>query len=68
MPQHHEYSNTPYSLAQKKPAPLPPSHGESVTPDFLLHHENHMDRNTVTPEQLIDKGVLKGKPDPIKVA
>lgn len=65
MPE-HEFSHTPYKMAHKSAA-LPPSHGESVKPDFLLHHENHFDKNVVTPEQLIqDKKILKGKPDPVQ--
>jgi len=44
---------------------LPPSRGESVKPDFLLSHENHFDRNVVTPENLIQGGILEGK-QPVK--
>ena len=70
----NDLMSTPYSVAhrarnpQKRSPVLPPSHGESVKPDFLLHHENHMDPNTVTPEQLMDKGILKGKLDPVETA
>jgi hypothetical protein len=51
---------------RKRSPVLPPSKGESVNPDFLLHHENHADANVVTPEQLMDKGSLRGKLDPLQ--
>ena len=66
--------NTPYSIAhrarnpQKRSPVLPPSHGESIKPDFLLHHENRFDPNVETPEQLMDKGALRGKIDPVETA
>lgn len=63
----HEFQNASYKMAHKSAA-LPAWHGESVKPDFLLHHENHFDPNSYTPEQMIDKGVLKGKPDPVQGA
>jgi hypothetical protein len=57
-----------YKVARtaRKDAALPPSKGESVKPDFLLHHENHFDPNTYTPEGMIQKGILKGPLDPEK--
>ncbi len=57
----NDLASTPYSIAHKARNPLkrspvlPPSKGESVDPEFLLNHENHMDRNTFTPEQMLNK-------------
>ena len=54
----NEFSDASYNLVKQPKNPLkrspklPESHGESVKPEFLLHHENHFDRNTYTPEQL----------------
>ena len=54
--------NTPYSVAHQARNPsnplkrspvLPPSHGESIKPDFLLSHENKFDANTYTPESAV---------------
>jgi len=53
---------------RKRSPVLPPSKGESTDPNFLLHHENHMDPNTVTPDQLMNKGIIKGKLDPLETA
>jgi hypothetical protein len=70
----NDLTSTPYSIAHKARNPLkrspvlPPSKGESVKPEFLLGHENHFDKSTVTPEQLMQKGILKGKPDPVETA
>ena len=66
--------STPYSVAhrarnpQKRSPVLPPSRGESTSPGFLLGHENHFDKNVETPEQLMDKGALRGKIDPVETA
>ena len=59
-----------YALARqtRKEGELPPSDKKTLTPKYLLGHENHADPNTYTPEQMIDKGVLKGRPDPVSKA
>lgn len=44
----------------KKDAKLPESDKKTLTPKYLLGHENHFDPNTYTPEQLLEKGVLTG--------
>jgi hypothetical protein len=38
-------------LTQKE-AQLPPSDKKTITPDYLLGHENHTDQNTYTPEDM----------------
>jgi hypothetical protein len=52
----------------KRSPKLPPSQGESVSPDFLLNHENHFDRNIVTPEQLMQNNKSLGGKDEVKTA
>ena len=47
---------------------LPPSNGMNLDPRYLLGHENHFDPNVYTPEQMIQKGALRGPIDPIKTA
>jgi len=43
---------------------LPESDKKTITPKYLLDHENRFDPNVYTPEQLIRKGVLTGmKPE-----
>lgn len=39
--------------------------GHTMAPGYLLKHENDFDPNIITPEQMKEKGVLKGKPDQI---
>jgi hypothetical protein len=60
-----------YALARnaRKVAPhgLPESDRNTLTPNYLLGHENHFDPNVHTPEDMIQKGVLRGM-DPIKKA
>lgn len=50
----------PYALARQQRAPkdpeLPPSDAKTLTPDYLLTHQNHFDPNVYTPE-----GVLRNK-------
>lgn len=46
--------------ATPKDAKLPESDKKTLTPKYLLSHENHFDSNTYTPEQLLEKGVLTG--------
>src|SRR5208337_621271 len=36
----------------------------SVEPRYLLRHENRFDPNVLTPEQMIQRGILRGKLDP----
>jgi hypothetical protein len=54
-----DLSQAPYSIAHKarikskKAQPYIESHGESVSPDFLLNHTNHFDKNVYTPENMI---------------
>jgi hypothetical protein len=57
-----------YALARqtRKEGTLPPSDKKTLTPKYLIQHENHFDPNTYTPEQLIQKGVLKGKLDSVQ--
>jgi predicted GNAT family acetyltransferase len=52
--------------ATAKDAKLPESDKKTLTPAYLLKHENHFDPNVVTPEQLIDKGVLTGMKPMVK--
>jgi hypothetical protein len=52
--------------ARKKDGTLPPSDKKTITPHYLLKHENHFDPNVHTPESLIQKGVLQGNPDPVQ--
>lgn len=51
----------------KRSPVLPPSHGESVEPGFLIRHENRFDPNVVTPEQLMQGVPLLGGKEPTKV-
>jgi hypothetical protein len=53
---------TKTSAANKSTA-LPPSKGESVKPDFLLHHENHFDRNTVKDQDVIKQNTDEADPE-----
>lgn len=71
----NEFDSASYELARQKRRPtnplkrsavLPPSDKKTLTPKYLLQHENHADPNVVTPEQLIDKGVLRGSLDSIQ--
>ena len=57
-----------YALARtaRKDGQLPASDNKTITPKYLLGHENHFDPNVHTPEDMIQKGVLKGTPDPVK--
>jgi hypothetical protein len=52
MPQEDNTKHTPYSLARKqRPAKdLPPSDNKTITPEYLLNHQNHFDPNVYTPE------------------
>lgn len=45
---------------------LPDSDRSTLDPRYLLGHENHFDPNVHTPEELIEKGSLRGKLDAIK--
>lgn len=66
-----ELSQAPYSIAHKARNPLkrspklPESHGESVSPQFLLGHENHFDKVVVTPEDLMKRNEDLGGHKPI---
>ena len=40
---------------------LPESDRKTLTPQYLLNHENHFDPNTHTPEEMIKRGVHKGQ-------
>jgi hypothetical protein len=40
---------------ESKSPTLPPSDRQTLTPNYLLHHENHFDPNTFTPEQMHEK-------------
>ncbi len=47
---------------------LPESDKKTITPKYLLNHENHFDPNVVTPEQMIQKSpVLSGNEEVKKV-
>jgi len=52
--------------ATAKDAKLPESDKKTLTPRYLLSHENRFDPNVYTPEQLIDKGVLTGMKPVVK--
>jgi len=56
-----------YALAHKarmkKGDVVPPSDGKTLTPSYLLNHQNHFDPNVRTPEEMIQRGVLRGKLD-----
>ena len=55
-------ANIPLSAMLKKMRkPLPASDNNTITPKYLLGHENHFDPNVYTPEDMIKKGVLRGK-------
>ena len=50
------YSMVRNARKPKQPsAALPPSDKKTITPDYLLHHENHFDPNVITPEQMQQK-------------
>jgi hypothetical protein len=54
-----------YALARQA-RKLPESDKKTLTPKYLLQHENHFDPNVLTPEQMIEKSpVLSGK-EPVK--
>jgi hypothetical protein len=55
MPNDYKIARTARSAA------LPPSNGATITPNYLLGHENHFDPNVHTPEEMIKRGVLKGQ-------
>jgi hypothetical protein len=42
------------ALGGPKSTELPKSKGESVDPNFLLHHENHFDKNTYGDQNIAD--------------
>lgn len=44
---------------------LPESDRKTLAPEYLLGHENHFDPNVHTPEEMIQKGILRGM-DPVK--
>lgn len=52
--------------ARKTDGKLPESDKRTLTPKYLLKHENHFDPNVYTPEQMIQGGILKGHIDPIR--
>lgn len=57
-----------YAVAReaRKSSKLPESDKKTLTPQYLLNHENHFDPNVFTPEQMIDAGKLKGDLDPVR--
>ena len=57
-----------YAVAReaRKNGKLPESDKQTLTPKYLLKHENHFDPNVYTPEQMIKGGVLKGPIDPVR--
>jgi hypothetical protein len=63
MPNDYEVA---HQARVKSGTALPASDKHTINPAYLLGHENHFDGNVYTPESMIDKGVLKGKPDPLK--
>lgn len=61
----HARSGNPYTPST--PGKLPESDRTTLTPQYLLGHENHFDPNVVTPENLIQGGILEGR-QPVKTA
>lgn len=62
MPQ--EQSQYKYARKQRKlkePPVMEPSDKKTLTPKYLLEHQNHFDPNVYTPGDMIDRGVSKGK-------
>lgn len=57
MPQEQAQYRKAYKA--RKEELLPQSDGKTITPEYLLSHENHFDPNIFTPEQLIQKGITK---------
>jgi hypothetical protein len=61
----NEFQDASYDMVKhaknplKRSPVLPPSKGESVQPNFLLHHENHFDPNTFTPDQVRTGDITK---------
>ncbi len=51
---------------QMRSGKLPESDRHTLTPKYLLGHENRFDPNVFTPEQMIQKGILRGKPAPVQ--
>lgn len=57
----NEFSDAPYELVRhpknplKRSPKLPPSDKNTLTPGYLMQHENHFDPNVVTPEQQMQK-------------
>lgn len=55
-----------YDVAREARKKLPESDKHTLTPKYLLKHENHFDPNVYTPEQMIQGGALKGPIDPVR--
>jgi hypothetical protein len=55
MPNDYQHARN----ARKQEAPLPESDKHTLTPNYLLSHQNHFDPNVYTPEDMIKKGILK---------
>lgn len=60
-------SKTPSTPGKLAPGQLPPPNGMNLDPSYLLNHENHFDPNVRTPEELIQRGILRNK-QPLQTA
>lgn len=56
VPDQYAYSRQARQAAKK----LPESNKTTLTPQYLLKHENHFDPNVKTPEQMIQQGATHG--------
>lgn len=62
MPQENNYKIPRQARADDKPLPaLPESDKKTLSPEYLLGHQNHFDPNVYTPDDMIKRGVLQGK-------
>ena len=64
----NEFSTASYELARQKRQPknplkrsavLPPSDKKTLTPSYLIQHENHFDPAVLTPEQIRTGDITK---------
>lgn len=66
MPNDYEVARKARKNPLKRSPELPASDKKTLSPGYLLGHENHFDPNVITPEQLEQNtGMFKDQPKPI---
>lgn len=63
----HSHARSGNSKTPSTPGKLASSNGMNLDPNYLLNHENRFDPNVRTPEELIQRGILRNK-QPLQTA